>query len=77
MKNPIHILVVEGRYHHDIADPLLLGAETALRERGATWEVVTVPGALEIPPVQSMANDAGLFRRLSRSLFTAVLRWDA
>ena len=38
MKDPIHILVIEGRYYHHLADALLLGAETALREAGATWE---------------------------------------
>jgi 6,7-dimethyl-8-ribityllumazine synthase len=61
MKDPIHILVIEGRYYHHIADALLLGAEMALRELGATWEVVTVPGALEIPQVLCAASDAGLF----------------
>ncbi len=62
MKDPIHILVIEGRYYHHIADALLLGAEMALRELGATWETVTVPGALEIPQVLSMASHAGAFR---------------
>jgi 6,7-dimethyl-8-ribityllumazine synthase len=61
MKNPIHILVAEGRFYHHICDQLILGAETALREQGATWEAVTVPGALEIPQVLSMAIEAGLF----------------
>ena len=61
MKNPIHILVIEGRYYHHISDALLLGAEMALRELGATSEVVTVPGALEIPQILSVASDAGLF----------------
>ena len=62
MKDPIHILVIEGRYYHHISDALLLGAEMALRELGATWEVVTVPGALEIPQVLSVAVSAGLFK---------------
>jgi 6,7-dimethyl-8-ribityllumazine synthase len=61
MKNPIHILVIEGRYYHPISDALLLGAEMALRELGATWEVITVPGALEVPQVLAAAIDAGLF----------------
>ena len=61
MKDPIHILVIEGRYYHHISDALLLGAEMALRELGASWEVVTVPGALEVPQVLSQANSAGLF----------------
>ena len=62
MKDPIHILVIEGRYYHHISDALLLGAEMALRELGATWEVATVPGALEIPQVLSAAVSAGLFK---------------
>jgi 6,7-dimethyl-8-ribityllumazine synthase len=61
MKDPIHILVIEGRYYHHISDALLLGAEMALLELGAAWEVVTVPGALEIPQVLSAAISAGLF----------------
>jgi 6,7-dimethyl-8-ribityllumazine synthase len=61
MKDPIHILVIEGRYYHRISDALLLGAEMALLELGAAWEVVTVPGALEIPQVLSAAISAGLF----------------
>jgi 6,7-dimethyl-8-ribityllumazine synthase len=60
MKATVHILVIEGRYYHHIADELLLGAETALREHGATWEVVTVPGALEIPQVLSLAAKGGM-----------------
>ena len=62
MKDPIHILVIEGRYYPHISDALLLGAEMALLELGATWEVVTVPGALEIPQVLSAAIGAGLFK---------------
>lgn len=69
MKDPIHILVIEGRYYHHIADALLLGAEMALRELGATWEVVTVPGALEIPQVLSAAVSAGLFKDESAKPF--------
>jgi 6,7-dimethyl-8-ribityllumazine synthase len=69
MKNPIHILVCEGRFYHHIADELILGAEMTLREQGATWEVVTVPGALEIPQVLSQAIDAGLFNDTAANAF--------
>jgi 6,7-dimethyl-8-ribityllumazine synthase len=61
MKSPAHILVAEGRFYHHIADHLIQGAAKALQEHGATWEVVTVPGALEIPQVLAMAINAGLF----------------
>jgi 6,7-dimethyl-8-ribityllumazine synthase len=56
-----HILIVEGRYYSHISDELLRGAKAALRGKGATFDVVTVPGALEIPQVLSAAIDAGLF----------------
>ena len=43
------ILVVEARYYEDIANLLLRGAKRVLKEAGAPFDVVTVPGALEIP----------------------------
>jgi len=52
-----HILIVEARFYDDMADALLDGATFALKEAGATYEVVTVPGALEIPAAIAMALD--------------------
>jgi 6,7-dimethyl-8-ribityllumazine synthase len=52
-----HILIVEARFYDDMADALLEGATFALKEVGATYEVVTVPGALEIPAAIAMALD--------------------
>ena len=52
-----HILIVEARFYDDMADALLEGATHALKEAGATFDVVTVPGALEIPPAIAMALD--------------------
>ena len=69
MKNPIHILVVEGRFYHHVSDQLILGAEMTLREQGATWEVVMVPGALEIPQVLATAINAGMFSDAAASPF--------
>ena len=54
-KKKAHLLVVEARFHAPLADALLEGAERAINEAHATWDVVTVPGALEIPGVISMA----------------------
>jgi 6,7-dimethyl-8-ribityllumazine synthase len=53
----VHILIVEARFYDDMADALLDGAKTALEEAGATYDVVTVPGALEIPAAIAMALD--------------------
>lgn len=53
-----HILIVEARFYDDMSDALLDGATFALKEAGATYDVVTVPGALEIPPAISMVLDA-------------------
>ena len=52
-----HVLIVEARYHDDLADALLEGATGALDEAGVTYDIVTVPGALEIPAVISFALD--------------------
>ncbi|WP_434712700.1 6,7-dimethyl-8-ribityllumazine synthase [Rhizobium sp. YTUHZ045] len=52
-----HILIVEARFYDDMADALLEGATFALEQAGATYEVVTVPGALEIPAAIAMALD--------------------
>ncbi|TKB29351.1 MAG: 6,7-dimethyl-8-ribityllumazine synthase, partial [Mesorhizobium sp.] len=43
-KKKAHLLVIEARFHDDLADALLEGATSALDEAGATYDVVTVPG---------------------------------
>ncbi|HMQ58834.1 MAG TPA: 6,7-dimethyl-8-ribityllumazine synthase [Rhizobiaceae bacterium] len=50
-----HILIVEARFYDDLADAMLDGAKRALEEAGATFDVVTVMGALEIPGAISFA----------------------
>jgi len=50
-----HILIVEARFYDDLADALLAGAKAALAGAGATFDIVTVPGALEIPAAIAMA----------------------
>jgi 6,7-dimethyl-8-ribityllumazine synthase len=52
------VLVVEARFYGDIADELLRGASESLRAAGALVDVLTVPGALEIPSVLAIALDA-------------------
>jgi 6,7-dimethyl-8-ribityllumazine synthase len=43
------VLVVEARFYDKYADELLAGAIAVLEEAGCRVDVVTVPGALEIP----------------------------
>ena len=54
-ERPPYLLIVEARFYDDIADELLRGAKAALAAAGAGFEVVTVPGALEIPAAIAMA----------------------
>lgn len=55
------VLVVEARFYDDLADALLDGATDALRARGASFDVVSVPGALEVPAAIAMAEEAGRY----------------
>ena len=57
--DPLRILIVEARFYDDLADELLRGARGALEAKGCEAEVVTVPGALEIPGVIALADEAG------------------
>jgi 6,7-dimethyl-8-ribityllumazine synthase len=52
------ILVVEARFYNDISDALLAGAAKALDEAKAPWDIITVPGTLEIVPAIAIAIDA-------------------
>jgi 6,7-dimethyl-8-ribityllumazine synthase len=49
MNRPPHILLVEAPYYAHISEQLRRGAERALAAAGATYEIVSVPGAFEIP----------------------------
>jgi len=58
MPDTPHILVVEARFYDDLSDALLTGAKAAIETAGATCDVVTVPGALEIPAAIAFAVKA-------------------
>jgi 6,7-dimethyl-8-ribityllumazine synthase len=51
------LLIVEARFYDELADALLDGAKAALDEAGADYDVVTVPGALEIPAAIAFTLD--------------------
>lgn len=59
LAEPARVLIVEARYYEGLADALLDGAKAALTEGGAEFDVVTVPGALEIPAAIAFAHEAG------------------
>ena len=46
---PVKVLIVVSPYYSEIAAGLLEGAQAALEAAGASYEVVQMPGALEIP----------------------------
>jgi 6,7-dimethyl-8-ribityllumazine synthase len=51
-------LIVEARFYDDIQDALLDGAVAELKQAGVGHDIVTVPGALEIPAAIAIALDA-------------------
>ena len=50
-------LIVEARFYDDLADELLRGARAALAAAQVEVDVLTVPGALEIPATLAIALD--------------------
>ncbi|HTR13528.1 MAG TPA: 6,7-dimethyl-8-ribityllumazine synthase [Roseiarcus sp.] len=51
-------LIVEARYYEEIGADLFDGAARALKAAGATYDVVRVAGALEIPAGMAITLDA-------------------
>ena len=54
-------LIVEARFYDHLNDMLVAGAKAALKDAGHQVEVITVPGALEIPGTIAMAAESGRF----------------
>lgn len=52
------ILIVEARFYAHLNDMLIAGARAALEAEGHNVEVLTVPGALEIPGAIALAAEA-------------------
>jgi 6,7-dimethyl-8-ribityllumazine synthase len=57
------ILIVEARFYEEIADALLAGATRALEQARANFELISVPGSLEIPTAIALALDTARRRR--------------
>jgi 6,7-dimethyl-8-ribityllumazine synthase len=54
-------LVVEARYYEDVGEMLMQGARAAFEAAGATFDVINVPGALEVPAALIIAFEAGAY----------------
>ncbi|PCG13221.1 6,7-dimethyl-8-ribityllumazine synthase [Sphingomonas adhaesiva] len=58
-----NVLIVEARFYDHLNDMLVAGAKAAIEGAGHHAEVLTVPGALEVPGAIALASESG--------------RWDA
>ncbi|MBK5264315.1 MAG: 6,7-dimethyl-8-ribityllumazine synthase [Alphaproteobacteria bacterium] len=54
-------LIVEARFYDHLNDMLIEGAQAALDEAGHKSDVLTVPGALEIPGAIAIAAESGRY----------------
>jgi len=54
-------LIVEARFYDHLNDQLIAGAKAALKAAGHQADVITVPGALEIPGAISLAEQAQMY----------------
>jgi 6,7-dimethyl-8-ribityllumazine synthase len=55
------ILIVEARFYDHLNDMLVTGAVNAIEAAGYEVELVTVPGALEVPGAIAMAAESGRY----------------
>jgi 6,7-dimethyl-8-ribityllumazine synthase len=55
------VLIAEARYYEHLNDMLIAGARRAIDAAGHEHELVTVPGALELPAAVALAAETGRF----------------
>ncbi|MFT3977144.1 MAG: 6,7-dimethyl-8-ribityllumazine synthase [Sphingomonas bacterium] len=55
------ILIVEARFYDHLNDMLIEGARAAIEGAGHQAEIVTVPGALEVPGAIALAAETGRY----------------
>jgi len=58
---PVKVLIVVAPYYRDIADDLIAGAKAEIEACGATWDLIEVPGALEVPTAIGIAERTSNF----------------
>ncbi|KPL67696.1 6,7-dimethyl-8-ribityllumazine synthase [Erythrobacter sp. SG61-1L] len=56
-----NFLIVEARFYDHLNDMLVAGARAALEQAGHRVEVLTVPGALEVPGAIALASESGRY----------------
>lgn len=54
-------LIVEARFYAHLNDMLIEGAMAALENAGHQAEIITVPGALEVPGAIALAAESGQY----------------
>lgn len=54
-------LIVEARFYDHLNDMLIAGARAALEDAGHEADVLTVPGALEVPGAIALASESGQY----------------
>ena len=54
-------LIVEARFYGHLNDMLIAGAKGALEAAGHAADVITVPGALEVPGAIALAAESGRY----------------
>jgi 6,7-dimethyl-8-ribityllumazine synthase len=55
----VRVLIIEARFYPEISDELAKGAIEEIGARGASYERIAVPGALEIPQALQAVISAG------------------
>jgi len=56
-----HFLIVEARFYDHLNDRLIAGARAALEATGHRVDILTVPGALEVPGAIALAAESGRY----------------
>ena len=65
-KGPRSVLIIEARFYEDISDELARGAISTLKSSNVNFELLSVPGALEIPLALSLALANGFVGKAGR-----------
>ncbi len=53
---PVKLLIVVAPFYRDIADQMIAGARAEIEASGGTYDLIEVPGALEVPTAIGIAE---------------------